>query len=128
MKLFITALSLGLFTAATPPAVLVEASSVYTVKNADTLTASTCGDSIVSYGWHKLAGPGTRDIRTTFVPQLIVNNLTPGYYIYRCTVTDKNGLSAYDTVGFAMIPAVHDTVFIISGKVVVLHDSTNCLP
>ncbi|THU40588.1 hypothetical protein FAM09_00285 [Niastella caeni] len=76
--------------------------------NSVTLTGSGTaaeGNTISSYQWAKLSGPGTQSIATPGSSQTSVSGLLAGTYEFELTVTDNNGNSARDTMIVIVNPA-----------------------
>lgn len=79
----------------TPPTVNIGPDEVYVI-TLNLLSTSTTGN-IVSYAWRKISGPsGTVVFTPSNGPSTAVTNLKKGTYVFRCTVTDANGLTAFD--------------------------------
>ena len=59
-------------------------------------TASTPapGSSIASYYWSKVSGPSSYTIANPNAAETVFSNLAEGVYVFRLTITDKNGLSS----------------------------------
>lgn len=62
--------------------------------------------TISSYTWSLSSGPNTPVLTGINTTTLVVNNLIAGTYIFRITVTDNNGLSAFDEVNVVLSNAV----------------------
>ena len=75
-------------------------------KNETTLLGSATGGVIVSYKWTKVSGPATYNIYSNSAPSTMLQDLRAGTYIFRLTVTDDKGKTAYDdvtvTVGYSL--------------------------
>jgi hypothetical protein len=56
------------------------------------------GGYIKTYLWSKLSGPETCEILTPSASSTWIRNMVAGTYVYRLTVTDNNGSSAFDDV------------------------------
>lgn len=68
--------------------------------NSTTLTGSgTDADgTITSYAWTKVSGPPGGTLGSSNTATTSVTTLTAGIYVYRLTLTDNNGATAYDDV------------------------------
>jgi len=60
--------------------------------------------SIASYLWTKVSGPSATLSNTSF-PTATVNNLVEGIYVFRLTVTDNEGLTAFAQTTVTVLPA-----------------------
>ena len=67
-----------------------------TVLNGESSTAP--GGSLKSYSWSKISGPSSYEILTPTQPSTWIRNMVAGIYTYRLTVTDNNGMTAFDDV------------------------------
>lgn len=66
-------------------------------------TTSTDGDGwIVSYKWTKISGPASYSFSSPNSAQTKANGLVAGTYVFRVTVTDNKGATAYDDVTINM--------------------------
>jgi endonuclease/exonuclease/phosphatase family metal-dependent hydrolase len=63
-----------------------------------TATASDPDGGSVSVIWTTSFGPNTPSITNSNQPTATVSGLIPGTYVFRCTVTDDEGASAFDEV------------------------------
>ena len=83
----------------TYPIVNVGPDKVITLPNTLELTASASDPvgTITSYQWTKLEGGGGAFLSPAS-SSTVVQNLIPGPYIFRCTVTNNSGLQASDDV------------------------------
>ncbi len=62
-------------------------------------SASTdAGGSIVKYAWSLLSGPSKVSIASPSSVTTAINNLVPGIYVFKLTVTDNNGATTSDYV------------------------------
>jgi hypothetical protein len=68
--------------------------------NSVTLTGSgtDVGGSISAYAWTRMSGPNTPVLTGTTTTTLAASNLVAGTYVFRLTVTDNGGLTAFDDV------------------------------
>jgi hypothetical protein len=75
-------------------------------KNETTLLGSATGGVIVSYKWTKVSGPATYNIYSNSAPSTMLQDLRAGTYVFRLTVTDDKGKTAFDdvtvTVGYSL--------------------------
>lgn len=69
-------------------------------------TANDVDGSLVSYLWSKQSGPSGGTIVTPNSASTVVNTLVAGTYVYRLTVMDNSGISAFDEVTIAVQPAL----------------------
>jgi hypothetical protein len=66
-------------------------------------TPSTDQDGwIVSYKWTKISGPSSYSLSSPNTAQTKANGLVAGTYVFRVTVTDNKGATAYDDVTVTM--------------------------
>jgi hypothetical protein len=66
-------------------------------------TPSTDQDGwIVSYKWTKISGPSSYSFSSPNTAQTKANGLVAGTYVFRVTVTDNKGATAYDDVTVTM--------------------------
>ncbi|WP_165806698.1 PKD domain-containing protein [Chitinophaga parva] len=66
------------------------------------------GSTIASYAWAKVSGPAVGTIASPAAAQTQVTGLTTaGTYIYKLTVTDKNGKTALDSVTVTVLAAAN---------------------
>jgi gliding motility-associated-like protein len=72
-------------------------------------SASDPDGSITSYKWIKTKGP-TATLTNGTTPTLSLSNLLAGSYIFRLTVTDNGGLTAFDEVTVTVLPEVVNQV------------------
>ncbi|HMF71141.1 MAG TPA: T9SS type A sorting domain-containing protein, partial [Flavitalea sp.] len=56
------------------------------------------GGIIVSYKWSKVSGPSRYNIVTNSTPSTLIQDLAVGTFVFRLTVTDNTGKTAYDDV------------------------------
>jgi hypothetical protein len=61
-------------------------------------TASDADGSIASYAWSKISGPAGSTFGTASSASTTVNGLVQGSYVFRLTVTDNQGATAFDDV------------------------------
>lgn len=61
-------------------------------------TASDLDGAISSYLWEQTAGPNSSQLDGEDTANLTVNGLVEGSYTFQITVTDNEGLTAFDTV------------------------------
>ena len=54
------------------------------------------GGSINGYAWTQVSGPGTATLSGAATANLTASALVQGSYVFRLTVTDNSGLTAYD--------------------------------
>lgn len=66
-----------------------------------TATASDADGTIVSYSWRTISG-SIGKINSPASASTTVSGLSIGTYIFRCTVKDNNGDSAYDDIQFTV--------------------------
>ncbi|HTE24830.1 PKD domain-containing protein [Flavitalea sp.] len=75
-------------------------------KNDTILLGTATGGVIVSYKWTKVSGPATYNIYSNSAPSTMLQDLRAGTYVFRLTVTDNKGKTAYDdvtvTVGYSL--------------------------
>ncbi|MET1260976.1 malectin domain-containing carbohydrate-binding protein, partial [Flagellimonas sp. DF-77] len=64
------------------------------------------GGSIAGYSWSQESGPSTADLSGTSTPELTVSGLLAGSYVFRLTVTDDEGETAYDEATVTVSEAV----------------------
>ena len=69
-------------------------------------SASDPDGSISSYTWAKVSGPSTFTLSSTTTSSPTVNNLVQGTYVFRLTVKDNLGATAYDDVNVVVNPVV----------------------
>ena len=62
--------------------------------------------SISSYNWTQRSGPSTATLSGATNPTLSARNLVEGTYLFRLTVVDNDGASAFDEVNVIVKPAV----------------------
>jgi predicted esterase len=60
--------------------------------------SSTAAAGIRSFSWTKVAGPTQHEMLSPSESSTWIRNMVDGTYTYRLTVTDNNGVSAYDDV------------------------------
>ncbi len=60
--------------------------------------------SIESFTWSKVSGPAAYTIVSPGQASTTVSGLTEGTYVFRLTVTDNEGTTAYDEVSMQVIP------------------------
>jgi hypothetical protein len=60
--------------------------------------SSTASAGIKSYSWTKFSGPDQFEMLSPTASNTWIRNMVAGTYIYRLTVTDNNGGTAYDDV------------------------------
>jgi hypothetical protein len=60
--------------------------------------------SIKSYSWTKTSGPTQFIISNAAISNPVISNLIAGTYIFRLTVTDNSGATAYDDITITVIP------------------------
>lgn len=65
-------------------------------------SASTAPAGIKSYEWTKVSGPTTFQIVNMNAISPVVRNLLTGTYVFRLTITDKNGVTSTDDVSVAV--------------------------
>jgi hypothetical protein len=70
-------------------------SNTYAILNG---TASNDADGTITYSWSQLSGPVPATITNTASRITAINNLTPGVYTFRVTVTDNKGAVTTDDV------------------------------
>jgi hypothetical protein len=63
-----------------------------------TATASDPDGTIASYLWETVSGPNVPTLTNGTTATVTVSGLVVGSYLFRCTVTDNDGLTASDTV------------------------------
>jgi hypothetical protein len=61
-------------------------------------TSSSPTGTIVKYAWTKVSGPAAYEMLTPAANATWVRNMTAGVYVFRLTVTDNYGTTAYDDV------------------------------
>lgn len=61
-------------------------------------SASDPDGTISTYAWSKISGPGTQTITSPATATTNVNGLQQGTYIFRITVTDNGGATAFDEI------------------------------
>jgi hypothetical protein len=61
--------------------------------------------AIVTIVWTQEAGPGTASLSDVNVLNPLVSNLQEGSYLFRLTVTDDQGSSAFDEVAILVLPS-----------------------
>ena len=68
--------------------------------NSVTLTGSgTDADgTVISYSWTKISGPAAEVLVSSNASSTLVNNLAQGFYEFKLTVTDNDGLASTDTI------------------------------
>jgi hypothetical protein len=72
-------------------------------------TATDNGGTIVSYSWTEVSGPAQYTISNSAIINPTISNLVAGNYIFRLTVTDNFGLTAYSDVPVNVEPASSGT-------------------
>jgi hypothetical protein len=88
-----------------PPAANAGKDETITVGQATVLhgeNSSAPGGSIKSYLWTKIAGPATYEILSPTEPSTWIRNMVAGIYTFRLTITDNNGLTAFDDVNITV--------------------------
>ncbi len=70
--------------------------------------------SIASHQWTQRSGPGTASLVNTSTPTLTANNLVAGTYVFRLTVTDNQGATAFDEASVTVNPAPSTTQQVVS--------------
>ncbi|MEJ0033787.1 MAG: PKD domain-containing protein [Bacteroidota bacterium] len=78
-------------------------------------TASDAGGSITAYSWTKQSGPAAT-MTNANTATLSASSLTAGTYVFRETVTDNGGLTAYDEVTVIVNAAPSAPVVVLPGK------------
>ncbi|MBS1553289.1 MAG: gliding motility-associated C-terminal domain-containing protein [Bacteroidetes bacterium] len=68
--------------------------------------SDTGGGTIVSYSWTKVSG-GAANLTNANTPTLSVTDLVEGIYVFRLTVTDNDGNTAFDDVSVTVTLAVN---------------------
>ena len=66
---------------------------------------STAAAGIKSYAWTKYSGPSAYEMLSPGASQTWIRNMVAGTYIFRLTITDNNGLTAFDDVAINVLPA-----------------------
>lgn len=61
--------------------------------------------SIVSYEWKKISGPSFT-IANSNLPTATISDLVEGVYVFRLTVTDNGGLTAFAQTTITVLPAI----------------------
>nr|WP_262918534.1 T9SS type A sorting domain-containing protein [Telluribacter sp. SYSU D00476] len=84
--------------------------------NSVTLTGSAHDPdgSISSYGWTQQSGPGTAALANANTATLTASNLVAGTYVFRLTVSDNQGATAYDEASVIVYPAPSTTQQVVS--------------
>ncbi|WP_247233362.1 PKD domain-containing protein [Telluribacter sp. SYSU D00476] len=84
--------------------------------NSVTLTGSAHDPdgSISSYGWTQQSGPGTATLTNAGTAALTASGLVAGTYVFRLTVTDNQGATAYDEASVLVNPAPSTTQQVVS--------------
>ncbi|RZK44786.1 MAG: T9SS type A sorting domain-containing protein, partial [Pedobacter sp.] len=62
------------------------------------LSGSATGGNIVSYRWTKVSGPARYNLVTNTTPATYLQDLAPGTFVFRLTVIDDQGRTAYDDI------------------------------
>ena len=75
--------------------------------NSVTMTGSgaDADGKIASYSWSKISGPVQFSVSNLSLPNSVVGNLVVGTYVFRLTVKDNSGATAYDDVSIVVKPA-----------------------
>jgi beta-glucanase (GH16 family) len=61
--------------------------------------------TITSYAWTRRSGPSTPTLSGANTANLTVSGMIAGTYVFRLTVTDNGGLTAFDDVNIVVSPA-----------------------
>lgn len=69
-------------------------------------TASDVDGTIATYAWTERSGPATATLTGNNTATLTASALVEGTYVFRLTVTDDDGASAFDEVNVVVNPAV----------------------
>ena len=69
--------------------------------------SGTDPDGIISsYVWSLVSGPNQYNFNSPAIPNAIVTNLAGGTYVFRLTVTDNGGSSAFDDIKITVPPTL----------------------
>lgn len=90
-----------------------------------TATASDPDGTIANYTWSLISGPGAPSLTGTTTPTLNASSLVTGVYIFRCTVTDNNGATAFDDVNVTVQTASNISPIVNAGSPVTVFLPTN---
>ncbi|MEX6688729.1 PKD domain-containing protein [Danxiaibacter flavus] len=61
------------------------------------------GDSITSYKWQYVSGPQGFSVSDTTLPDLTIQNLSEGAYVFKLIVYNSHGVSAADSINFLVL-------------------------
>jgi len=78
-------------------------------------TASDPDGSIASYSWSKVSGPGQFLLSSLGILTPVLSNLVAGDYVFRLTVKDNKGATAYDDVTISVKPLISKSTIAIPG-------------
>ena len=102
--------------------------NVYLPGNWGQLNGNTSTDAdgtISSYAWTKISGPTQFTINNAAIVNPIVSNLVAGTYVFRLTVTDNSGATAYDDININVIGAANQLPTANAGANITLTLPTN---
>ncbi len=69
-------------------------------------TGSDADGSVTSYAWTRISGPNVPNLTNSASSTLSVSGLIQGTYVFRLTVTDNAGATAFDEMQLIVKPAV----------------------
>ncbi len=81
--------------------------------------------TVISYSWAKITGPGTAILVSPNTASTQVNNLTQGFYEFKLTVTDNDGLVSADTIKVIVNDGLNKAPVAIAGSNIVIFLPTN---
>ncbi len=84
-----------------PPTVVASDDEIITLPTSSTNLIAVASDpdgTIASYLWTNLSGPAAPTLGGATTSSLAISNLVAGTYVFRITVTDNNGATAFDNV------------------------------
>jgi len=82
-----------------PPTVVASDDEIITLPNSSTVAVAVASDpdgTIANYLWTTISGPSSPTVSGITTASLTISNLIAGSYVFRITVTDNDGATAFD--------------------------------